>query len=92
MIVVTAACQGCGACLLTCPERAIRPAHRPAPGAGPLVALTPRCNGCGECIEVCPADAISFAGGYSDRESAVAGRIRPATALSRSDGEGETAR
>ena len=24
--VVTGRCQGCGACLLTCPERAIRPA------------------------------------------------------------------
>ena len=68
MIVVTAACQGCGACLLTCPERAIRPAHRAAHGAGPLAVLPQRCNDCGECIEVCPADAISFAGaGELDR-------------------------
>jgi electron transport complex protein RnfB len=46
-------CQGCGACLLTCPEHAIRPAM-PAP-----VVLADRCTGCGECIEICPADAIS---------------------------------
>jgi electron transport complex protein RnfB len=77
MIVVTAACQGCGACLLTCPERAIRPAHRAARGAGPLAVLPQLCNDCGECIEVCPADAISFAGGYC--------------AHSWSSGEGETA-
>lgn len=47
---VTAACVGCGACLLTCPERAIRPA------GGRLVVLE-ACTGCGECAEVCPVDA-----------------------------------
>ena len=46
------ACQGCGACLLTCPEHAIRP------DGGRLRVLTSRCTGCGECIEVCPVDAI----------------------------------
>jgi Pyruvate/2-oxoacid:ferredoxin oxidoreductase delta subunit len=50
--VVTAECRGCGACLLTCPEHAIRP-H-----GGPLVVLASHCTGCGECVEVCPADAI----------------------------------
>ncbi|MHB1595812.1 MAG: 4Fe-4S binding protein [Streptosporangiaceae bacterium] len=45
-------CQGCGACLLTCPEHAIRPL------AGTLAVLAGRCTGCGECIEVCPVDAI----------------------------------
>jgi Pyruvate/2-oxoacid:ferredoxin oxidoreductase delta subunit len=50
--VVTAECRGCGACLLTCPEHAIRP-H-----GGPLVVLASHCTGCCECVEVCPADAI----------------------------------
>ena len=51
-IVMTAECRGCGACLLTCPEHAIRP-H-----GGTLLVLRDTCTGCGECIEVCPADAI----------------------------------
>ena len=50
--VTFGACQGCGACLLTCPVHAIRPLR------GTLVALADRCTGCGECIEVCPVDAI----------------------------------
>jgi ferredoxin len=48
------ACTGCGACLLTCPQRAIRPGS-----AEPLYVVPQRCDGCGECIEICPADAIS---------------------------------
>jgi Pyruvate/2-oxoacid:ferredoxin oxidoreductase delta subunit len=48
--MVTAGCAGCGACLLTCPEHAIRPAQ------GGLVVLD-TCTGCGECAEVCPVDA-----------------------------------
>jgi NAD-dependent dihydropyrimidine dehydrogenase PreA subunit len=51
-LVITAECRGCGACLLTCPEHAIRP-H-----GGTLLVLRDTCTGCGECIEVCPADAI----------------------------------
>ena len=51
LIAEVHACQGCGACLLTCPEHAIRP-H-----AATLV-VTDRCTGCGECVEVCPVDAI----------------------------------
>ena len=51
--VTIGACQGCGACLLTCPEHAIRPA------GGTLVVLDHLCSGCGECIEICPVDAIS---------------------------------
>jgi ferredoxin len=52
-VVTIGPCQGCGACLLTCPEHAIRP-------YGPtLRVLADRCTGCGECIEVCPVDAIS---------------------------------
>jgi electron transport complex protein RnfB len=59
-------CQGCGACLLTCPEHAIRP--RPAPGsAAHLVVLADRCTGCGECVEVCPVDAIDLISSLSER-------------------------
>jgi ferredoxin len=47
------ACQGCGACLLTCPEHAIRPV------ALGLVVLADRCTGCLQCLEICPVDAIS---------------------------------
>lgn len=49
--VITARCQGCGACLLTCPEHAIRPAPR-------LVVADELCTRCGECVEVCPVDAV----------------------------------
>jgi len=52
--VITAECRGCGACLLTCPEHAIRP-H-----GNPLVVLGELCTQCGECVEVCPADAIEM--------------------------------
>jgi ferredoxin len=48
----TAACTGCGACLLTCPTHAIRPR------GGGLFAIDERCTGCAECVEICPADAV----------------------------------
>ncbi len=51
--MVTRECRGCGACLLTCPEHAIRPG-----AVRPLVVLDDLCTGCGECVEICPADAI----------------------------------
>jgi ferredoxin len=51
---VTDRCQGCGACLLTCPTHAIRPGE-----LQPLVVLADRCTSCGECIEICPVDAIT---------------------------------
>lgn len=62
-------CQGCGACLLTCPRRAIRPVTGPAAGAtrpgsaapaghAVLVVLADRCDGCAECVEVCPVGAV----------------------------------
>ena len=61
VFLATVECKGCGACLATCPERALRPA---APGSAhrglpPLVTLVDRCTGCGECVEVCPADAFA---------------------------------
>ena len=49
--VITQRCQGCGACLLTCPEHAIRPAPR-------LIVIDELCTRCGECVEVCPVDAV----------------------------------
>lgn len=52
LIAEVHACQGCGACLLTCPEHAIRP------GGAALVVQPDQCTGCGECVEVCPVDAI----------------------------------
>ncbi|GAA3746587.1 Pyruvate/2-oxoacid:ferredoxin oxidoreductase delta subunit [Spinactinospora alkalitolerans] len=63
-VAVTSACTACGACLLTCPEHAIRPAHR-AGGAGEPVldVLADRCTGCLECVEICPADAIAEVSG-----------------------------
>ncbi len=54
LVAVFGACQGCGACLLTCPERAIRACE------GGLLVASRRCSGCGECVEVCPVDAIEL--------------------------------
>jgi Pyruvate/2-oxoacid:ferredoxin oxidoreductase delta subunit len=51
-VSVTAACTACGACLLTCPERALVA----APGRPDVVAE--RCTGCLACVEICPRDAI----------------------------------
>jgi Pyruvate/2-oxoacid:ferredoxin oxidoreductase delta subunit len=55
IFVVTDACAGCGACIKTCPERAIRPA--PEGHDAPLIVLQDRCSGCAECAEVCPVSA-----------------------------------
>jgi Pyruvate/2-oxoacid:ferredoxin oxidoreductase delta subunit len=52
-VVVDYRCTACGACLVTCPERALVAApKRPASIAG-------RCTGCLACIEICPRDAIT---------------------------------
>ena len=51
-VIVTAACTACGACLATCPERALLAArHRPE-------VVDERCTACLACVEVCPRDAI----------------------------------
>jgi precorrin-8X/cobalt-precorrin-8 methylmutase len=51
-VTVAATCTACGACLATCPERALRPApRRPA-------VIDSLCTDCLACLEVCPVDAI----------------------------------
>ncbi len=52
-VAVDVRCTGCGACLVTCPERALVAAPR-----HPLV-LVERCTSCLACVEVCPAGAIT---------------------------------
>ncbi|HUQ64212.1 MAG TPA: 4Fe-4S binding protein [Acidimicrobiales bacterium] len=47
-------CTSCGACLMTCPERALVASPR-----RPLVVMD-RCTSCLACIEVCPRDAVSL--------------------------------
>ena len=54
-VTVTEACTACGACLVTCPERALRAEPRRP------VVIDERCTVCLECIEVCPRDAIEEA-------------------------------
>ncbi len=49
-------CTGCGACVTTCPTRALRP----APG-GPSV-LDRVCTGCLDCLDICPVDALAEVG------------------------------
>lgn len=59
-ISISAACTGCGACIATCPERALlRAPRRPAVDGA-------RCSLCLACVEVCPAGAIGLAGMSED--------------------------
>lgn len=46
-------CTGCGMCIATCPERALRP------GAKRPLADEAHCTACLACVEVCPVDAIT---------------------------------
>ncbi len=51
-VTVAATCTACGACLATCPERALlRAPRRPA-------VIDALCTDCLACLEVCPVDAI----------------------------------
>ena len=51
-VAVAATCTACGACIITCPERALTPApRRPA-------VIDALCTDCLACLEVCPVDAI----------------------------------
>ena len=52
VVVDPSRCTACGACLITCPERALVPAPR-----HPRVDAA-RCTDCLACLEVCPVDAI----------------------------------
>jgi electron transport complex protein RnfB len=52
-VTIAPACTACGACLATCPPRALRPAPR-----RPTV-IDDRCTDCWACIEICPVDAIT---------------------------------
>jgi Fe-S-cluster-containing hydrogenase component 2 len=70
--VTIGACQGCGACLLTCPEHAIRPT------GGTLHVLASRCTGCLECVEICPVGVISISqSSASESKSASEGKGAP---------------
>lgn len=54
-ITISPRCTACGACIATCPERALLPAPgRPA-------AVVDRCTACLGCVEVCPVDALDVA-------------------------------
>ncbi len=55
-IEVLATCTACGACIVTCPERALLP----APGRPVVVAAL--CTSCGECIEICPRGSLVESG------------------------------
>jgi NAD-dependent dihydropyrimidine dehydrogenase PreA subunit len=52
-VVVAETCTACGACLVTCPERALRAApRRPA-------VHDALCTDCLACVEICPTGAIA---------------------------------
>lgn len=51
-LIIGSTCTACGACIVTCPERALRRAPRRPE------LLVKRCTNCLACIEICPTDAI----------------------------------
>jgi electron transport complex protein RnfB len=52
-VAVDDRCTACGACISTCPERALAPAAR-KPSVNDSL-----CTACGDCIEVCPTGAVN---------------------------------
>lgn len=67
-ITIDEECTACGACLMTCPERALLASpRRPA-------ILVDRCTACLACVEVCPRDAIHVVAGDLPPAAAGAGR------------------
>ncbi len=59
-------CDGCGACVIACPEKAITMVD------GRARTDRERCTGCGRCVATCPADARRIAG----RRHSVEGLLR----------------
>jgi Pyruvate/2-oxoacid:ferredoxin oxidoreductase delta subunit len=59
-VALKPSCTACGACIMTCPERALLPAPR-----RPRV-ISALCTDCLACVEVCPADAIGLVIGPAD--------------------------
>lgn len=56
-------CNGCGACLATCPYTALE-----QPGAGAVVQVNQAlCKGCGGCVPLCPQGALDLEG-YTDAQ------------------------
>jgi ferredoxin len=53
VVAIDDRCTACGACVATCPERALVPAPRRP------VVLAERCTLCLGCVEVCPRDAVT---------------------------------
>jgi len=48
---ITEECIACGACVETCPVKAIA-------AAGDIYAITDDCTECKACVDICPVSAI----------------------------------
>jgi Pyruvate/2-oxoacid:ferredoxin oxidoreductase delta subunit len=53
-------CNGCGVCVLSCPEPNALELIR-LNGKAKVIRISPlRCKGCGLCITVCPKEALEI--------------------------------